>query len=182
MKTVDIKGKPYVMVNERITFFRENFKDHKLLTEMIANENGICLFRAVVMNEKNEMIATGHAREDVTDGFINKTSYIENCETSAIGRCLACLGIGIDNSIASAEEVANAIKQQNKPKAPTKDETIKGLSYQQKLNEIDATYEEGKISHEDVAHEMKCEWVDLYNVTEKVKQDAIIKFLETKTI
>ena len=65
-----------------------------------------------------------------------------------------------------------------KDKAPK--ESVKGLNYHQKLNEIDATYEEGKISHEDVAHEMKCEWVDLYNVTEKTKQDAIIKFLETK--
>ena len=127
MKTVDIKGKPYVMVNERITFFRDTFKDHKLITEMLSNDKGICIFRAIVLNEKNEMIATGHAREDVTDGFINKTSYIENCETSAIGRCLACLGIGIDNSIASAEDVANAIKQQNKPKAPTKDEKWKSF-------------------------------------------------------
>ena len=43
---------------------------------------------------------------------INKTSYVENCETSAVGRALAILGIGIDTSIASANEVEDAIAQQ----------------------------------------------------------------------
>ena len=52
---------------------------------------------------------------------INKTSYVENCETSAIGRALAMLGIGIDTSIASANEVADAIaKQDSKEKPPAK--------------------------------------------------------------
>ena len=48
--------------------------------------------------------------------FINKTSYIENCETSAVGRALGMAGIGIDTAVASAEEVQNAINNQNKPR------------------------------------------------------------------
>ena len=58
--------------------------------------------------------ATGYAYEKEGSTFINKTSYIENCETSAIGRALGIFGIGIDGSVASAEEVRNA--KANQPK------------------------------------------------------------------
>ena len=67
----------------------------------------------------NEVIlGTGTAYEKENSTFINKTSYIENCETSAIGRALAMCGIGIDTSIASKEEVENAIENQKKGKTP----------------------------------------------------------------
>ena len=58
--------------------------------------------------------ATGIAYERESTSFINKTSYIENCETSCVGRALGMLGIGIDTSIASAEEVENALENQKK--------------------------------------------------------------------
>ena len=54
----------------------------------------------------------GDAYEKEDSAFINKTSYIESCETSAVGRALGMCGIGIDTSVASADEVLNAIKQQ----------------------------------------------------------------------
>ena len=58
------------------------------------------------------------AEEKETSSYINKTSYIENCETSAVGRALGFIGLGSENSIASLEEVANAINnQQAKPKS-----------------------------------------------------------------
>ena len=68
------------------------------------------------------MRATGFAQEDKSSSYINKTSYVENCETSAWGRALANLGIGIDTSIASSNEVAIAIGKQNNEgsKAPAK--------------------------------------------------------------
>ena len=56
--------------------------------------------------------ATGHAHEDRNSSSINKTSYIENCETSAIGRALGALGIGSDEFISSAEELNNALEAQ----------------------------------------------------------------------
>jgi len=114
MKTIDIKGKSYVMVNERIGFFRKLYPDGQIVTEMIKNDNGVCIFKAMVCVD-GEVAATGHAYEKEGSTFINKTSYIENCETSAIGRALGIFGIGIDTSVASAEEVGNAIKQQKKP-------------------------------------------------------------------
>ena len=44
--------------------------------------------------------------------FRQETQYVENCETSAIGRALGILGIGIDTSVASANEVEDAIAKQ----------------------------------------------------------------------
>ena len=111
MKTVNIKGKEYVEVNQRIKAFREMYVNGSIMTEMLSNESGVCVFKAVVVVD-GQIVATGHAYEKEGSTFINKTSYLENCETSAIGRALGCLGIGIDTSVASVEEVANAIKQQ----------------------------------------------------------------------
>lgn len=118
LKTVDIKGKPYVEVNERLKYFRENYSDYSLETELISNDNGICLMKAIIKNPDGVIKATGFAYEKENSTFINKTSYIENCETSAWGRALGNFGIGIDTSIASAEEVQNAINNQKAPKEP----------------------------------------------------------------
>ena len=111
LRTVNIKGKEYVEVNERIKAFRDMYPNGSIMTDMLSNEGGVCVFKAVVVVD-GQIVATGHAYEKEGSTFINKTSYIENCETSAIGRALGCFGIGIDTSVASVEEVANAIKQQ----------------------------------------------------------------------
>ena len=112
IKTTDIKGKDYAEVNQRIKAFRMVYPQGSIRTEMLSNENGVCVFRATAWDETNTLLATGHAYEKEGSTFINKTSYIENCETSAIGRCLGMCGFGIDTSIASAEEVQNAINNQ----------------------------------------------------------------------
>ena len=112
LKTTDIgHGKEYVQVDERIRYLRENYPNASLLSEMISNENGVCVFKtSLVIDDK--VVAVGHAYEKEGSTFINKTSYIENAETSSWGRCLANYGIGIMQGVASADEVANAIKQQ----------------------------------------------------------------------
>lgn len=115
LKTTDIKGKEYVEVNERVKAFRKLYPDGFINTEMVSNENGVCIFKCLIgiyRNDGIDWLATGHAYEKENSSFINKTSYIENCETSAVGRALGMLGIGIGTSIASAEEVGNAIIQQ----------------------------------------------------------------------
>ena len=112
LKTVNIKGKEYVEVNERIRHFRENYPQGSIVTELVSNNDGVCVFKAIIYN-MDLIVATGHAYEKEGSTFINKTSYIENCETSAIGRALGILGIGIDGSVASAEEVKNAIANQD---------------------------------------------------------------------
>lgn len=112
IKTTDVKGKEYAEVNQRIIAFRKLFPEGSITTEIIKCDDGLCIMRATVANESGRILGTGTAYEKENSTFINKTSYIENCETSAIGRALGMVGIGINTSIASYEEVANAIKQQ----------------------------------------------------------------------
>lgn len=123
IKTTDIKGKDYAEVPQRIKAFRMLFPLGKILTSMISNENGVCVFRAEVYTDDNVLLGTGTAYEKENSTFINKTSYIENCETSAVGRALGMCGLGIDTSVASAEEVGNAIAQQEDSKKKPKQAT-----------------------------------------------------------
>lgn len=117
IKTTDIKGKEYAEVNQRIKAFRIVFPEGYIITEMISNVDGVCIFRASVgaytANGAPLTLGTGTAYEREDSSYINKTSFIENCETSAVGRALGMAGFGIDTSVASYEEVANAILNQN---------------------------------------------------------------------
>ena len=115
IKTTDIKGKEYSEVSQRIKAFRMVYPQGIIETEMLSNENGVCVFKASIGYREGDEIyklATGTAYEKENSTFINKTSYIENCETSAVGRALGMAGFGIDVSVASAEEVQNAINNQ----------------------------------------------------------------------
>jgi len=114
--SMDIKGKDYIPVNERIKAFRFIYPKGLIKTEIIGLENGICTMKAEVYDDEGRLLATGHAQEKETSSFINKTSYIENCETSCVGRALGNMGIGLDYGFASYEEVANAKKQQEDAK------------------------------------------------------------------
>ena len=114
-KTTNIRGKQYVEVNERIKFFRqeEEYKNWTISTEFTAMDSEMCVCKCIIADPNQRVIATGHAHEERSSSHINKTSYVENCETSAIGRALAMMGIGIDTSIASANEVNDAIAKQS---------------------------------------------------------------------
>lgn len=114
-KTTNIKGKEYVEVNERIKYFRfsEDYKGWSLSSEIVHLDADSCVIRAEIRDDQWVLRATGFAQEDKSSSYINKTSYVENCETSAWGRALANLGIGIDTSIASSNEVSMAIAKQN---------------------------------------------------------------------
>jgi len=120
LKSIKIKGKEYVQVNERIAYFHSQKKYEKWGIETIKIKDEVCQvkkdrlvqFRAVIFDENKLIRSTGHAEEYMSSSFINQSSHIENCETSAIGRALGLLGIGVDTSIASAEEVSNAVANQ----------------------------------------------------------------------
>ena len=126
IKTTDIKGKDYAEVNQRIKAFRMVFPEGFIITEMTSNVNGVCIFKTKVgfySKEGQEIIlGTGTAYEKEGSTFINKTSYIENAETSAVGRALGMAGFGIDVSVASFEEVSNAIANQGDQKEETQPE------------------------------------------------------------
>ena len=116
IKTTDIKGKEYAEVNQRIKAYRMVYPNGMIKPEIKSLKDGVCIFRAEVTNDNGDVIGVGHASEKENSTFINKTSYIENCETSAVGRALGMAGFGIDTSVASAEEVANAIENQKEDK------------------------------------------------------------------
>lgn len=113
LKTIAIKGKPYVQVKDRLKYFRENFKGYALISELVEVTDRSALIRAVVKNEKGEIVATGTSfeRADAKGSLVNATSHVENCESSAWGRALGNFGIGIDDSVASADEVQHAEKK-----------------------------------------------------------------------
>jgi len=113
---IEVKGKAYAEVNQRIKAFRLLYPNGAIETELVSNSDGVCVIRAVVKDDFGAVIGTGHAYEKEGSTFINNTSYLENCETSAVGRALGMCGIGIDVSVASAEEVLNAMKQQESMK------------------------------------------------------------------
>lgn len=120
METINLKGKEYVPVNERLKEFRKLFKDYSLTSEIIELTPEVCTIKAVITDEKGVVRATGLAQELRQASFVNKTSYVENCETSAWGRALGNFGIGIDSAICTADELLMALNAQKEPEKPTK--------------------------------------------------------------
>ena len=175
LKTVDIKGKDYVEVNKRVMAFRELEPNGTITTEIVdikedKNGGGIVTMKATVCYGEGRILATGTAQEKESSSYINKTSYIENCETSAVGRALGFIGIGTDTSIASAEEVLNAITNQGKStgNAGTKDNTEdKKLTYRER---VIITAQERGISFNELAKD--------YNLNGKTTEARFKEVLE----
>lgn len=167
LSTLDIKGKEYIPVNERIKAFRFIYPNGLIQTEIIGLENGICTIKASAYDGDGHLLATGHAQEKETSSFINKTSYIENCETSAVGRCLGNAGIGLDNGFASYEEVANAKKQQEDSKkdepAMISNDQWKTLNRFYSKDEIKQMYAElGITNGKDIPQEYAIKKIEAY--------------------
>lgn len=114
MKTINIKGKEYVTVNERLKEFRNNFKDYALITEIIELGTDYATVKASIFDDKGVLRATGFAREVVAKSPINKYAFLENCETSAIGRALGNFGIGIDEAVCTADELIQKLSYEDK--------------------------------------------------------------------
>ena len=151
IKTIDVKGKDYAEVPQRIKAFRSVCPNGAIVTELLSCENGVCIFKASVYDEKQVLIGTGTAYEREDSSFINKTSYIENCETSAVGRALGMCGFGIDVSVASAEEVQNAILNQDargetRAEPLATDKQIEMVNKLYKAEEMPKIYEWAKIN------------------------------------
>lgn len=111
----NIKGRQYIDVAQRIQGFWELYPQGRIVTEMVADDGKRCVFKAEAYDMAEGgagLLATGHAYEVNSGRGVNATSYIENCETSAVGRALGVLGIGSTDSIASADEVMNAQQRQ----------------------------------------------------------------------
>lgn len=111
-KAIDIKGKQYVLVSDRIAYFNKNFKNGSICTELLSDPASVrFVVKATVtpdVVETPDKVFTGLSQATIGDGMVNKTSALENAETSAVGRALGMMGIGVIDSIASADEMAKA--------------------------------------------------------------------------
>tara|TARA_Y100000004_G_C8890146_1_gene401606 strand:+ start:66 stop:677 length:612 start_codon:yes stop_codon:yes gene_type:complete len=126
--TVDIHGKDYATVAPRVGIARQNLGAKlQIVTEVISANSDTVVMKATGLIGGN-VVATGHAEEQRSASRINRTSAMENAETSAIGRMLAFLGMTNDN-IASAEEVSAAIEQQD-PKIQQVLKELEAVSHQ----------------------------------------------------
>ena len=111
LATVDIKGKPYVEVKTRVQWFRKNIENGCIETEIVHFDKESIMCKTKV-HVNGALVATGMAHEDKNASAVNKTSFVECCETSSVGRALGMLGIGIATSVDTAGTVAAAIAQQ----------------------------------------------------------------------
>jgi len=108
---VPIHGKQYKTVAYRVNEFREKHPDFTISTELVEANNTLVVMKASISNQEGRLLATGFAEEVRAASKINRTSALENAETSAIGRALAALGFA-GTEYASADELVNALQQQ----------------------------------------------------------------------
>jgi hypothetical protein len=177
LKTTNIQGKEYVEVNERLKHFRSTYIGYSLISEVVDINDTSITIKATIFDDKQNPIASGIAQEVKGSSFINKTSHVENCETSAWGRALANFGIGIDAAVASYNEVANAKLNHSKPKVEKAEEPdlpLKDFDLAEVLGGIN-WYKENKpeMSEEDIFKKI----VDTYKDVDDVK----IKLIKEKT-
>lgn len=126
---VNIHGKEYQTVASRVQRFREQYKDkYGLPTAIVDRDDSVVVMKASVIRlEDDKVVATGYAEENRTSSQINRTSALENAETSAIGRALANFGMA-GTEYASADEVAQAVSQQSRQTAAVKLATPKTVT------------------------------------------------------
>lgn len=129
LETILIGKKRYVTVNTRLKAFRSDarFEGFTLVTKVHELTPDACTMEAQIFDKNDRMIANGFAHEvrNAKESMVNSTSYVENCETSAWGRALGNLGIGVDESICSAQELLYALQaqEQTKPQQAPKAKT-----------------------------------------------------------
>ncbi len=109
-KAIKIQGKDYILVVDRIRYFNETYKNGSITTELLSKpeDTHIVVVATVKPDSEAARAFTGHSQAVVGQGMVNKMAALENAETSAVGRALAMMGIGIIESLASADEMVKA--------------------------------------------------------------------------
>ncbi len=123
-KAIKIGNKDYVLVSDRVIAFNETYKNGTIQTKLLSafdSDMVVMMAKVTPDMDKPERYFTGYSQATWGDGMVNKTAALENCETSAVGRALGFMGIGVLDSIASVDEVNKAKSQPAyDPKTATK--------------------------------------------------------------
>lgn len=110
---ITLHGKQYITVAERLIEFHAKYPKGAIRTSMEYPDEKTVRCKAVVSPDvETKRFFTGHAEEKRDAPGVNRTSAVENAETSAVGRALANLGIAIESGVASADEIASANHRQ----------------------------------------------------------------------
>lgn len=170
---VKIHGKNYETVASRVSRFREEHPKFGIRTKLIESNDSLVIMKATIVNEEDFVLGTGYAEENRSASQINKTSALENCETSAIGRALAAIGYA-GTEYASANEVISAIHQQSYQPSHNKEASSKQKMF------ITNLLQQRNVEHADMKDYIASEWgVDTDNMSQD-DANTIISDLDTK--
>lgn len=176
IQTIDLKGKNYAMVPERVTAFRKLYPNGFINTEIISNDGTTVLMQARAGYYENGCpvtLGTGYAQEVRGKGLVNGTSHIENCETSAVGRALGFLGLGIDGGgICSAEELVNAITAQKQMEAEQRTPATRSDAQRNAANTSETQRTPAKVTASDPAPAKNSAGNDKERVIRILRQNA----------
>ena len=113
----------YELVEDRLKKYWKENPEGRIETNVVhITDDGSCVtIKAEVMDNDGRLVSTGIAQETKGDGFANTTSWMENCETSAIGRALANWKYqGNKKARPSREEMAKVERNSVTPTTDTK--------------------------------------------------------------
>jgi len=112
---VNIHGKDYKTVALRVTEFHQKYEGAAAITtDIVSADESKVVMKCTIYDNDSTVMATGFAEENRNNGNINRTSALENCETSAIGRALAALGFAGEEYCSADEMSQAAIDQKTK--------------------------------------------------------------------
>ena len=177
---IDLNGKQYLQVVHRVNLFRESYGlAYSIETEILVDDGTRVLMVAYIKDNDGRVVGKGHAEEIRNAGPVNRTSAIENCETSAIGRALANIGLA-GNEYASAFEMENipnkekAKASQDKAKKVADDEENKMILTVHKLLTVSvegtddlSTMRNNWKANKEALHIMQEKYPDMYSDLEK---------------
>ena len=146
-KAIDIKGKKYVLVSDRILAFNEEYTNGSIQTTLLSDLNAeVVVVKAIITPDVTnaQRVFTGYSQARIGDGYINKTSALENAETSAVGRALAMMGIGVIDSIASVDEIHKAETVSQNMAGNTFPDDVEDLGTCPKCNAPNMKYKTGR--------------------------------------
>jgi hypothetical protein len=116
----------YITVAERLIAFYEKHPEGSIRAEILSDDGKRVVMKAYAYRTpQDEHPGIGHAEEVRGEGMVNKTSALENCETSSWGRAIASLGFHVQKGVASREEVEQAQAEQERQNGLSPDDKLR---------------------------------------------------------